>query len=65
MQPLCDKFGENKAMIILDVFGTLTILLQAYQIEFWPLYIGRFLLGIYVGIATGLIPVYLVSISPP
>lgn len=65
MQPLCDRFGENKTMLILDVLGTLAIVMQAAQIEFWSLYIGRFLLGIYVGIASGIIPTYLISISPP
>lgn len=32
MQPLCDRFGENKTMLILDVFGILAIALQAYQL---------------------------------
>jgi len=53
------------AMIILDILGTLTIILQAYEVNYWSLYIGRFILGIYVGIASGIIPVYLISISPP
>jgi SP family sugar:H+ symporter-like MFS transporter len=52
-------------MIMLDVFGILVILMQSYRIEYWTLYIGRFLLGIYVGISSGIIPVYLISISPP
>lgn len=65
MQPLCDRLGENKAMLLLDLFGILTIALQAYQIEYWSLYVGRFLLGVYVGISSGIIPVYLISLSPP
>ncbi len=52
-------------MLILDVFGTIAILIQSYRIDFWSLYIGRLALGIYVGIASGIIPTYLISISPP
>ncbi len=65
MQPLCEQFGENKAMLILDVIGTLSILLQSYSIDIGYLYVGRFILGVYVGIASGIIPTYLISISPP
>jgi MFS family permease len=65
MQPMSNYLGENKAMFILDVFAIISILLQAYSVNILTLYIGRFLLGIYVGISSGIIPVYLVSISPP
>ena len=52
-------------MIYLDVFAILAFIVQTFQMRFWNIYIGRFLLGIYVGIASGIVPVYLISISPP
>ena len=52
-------------MIVLDAIGICAILFQASWLEFSNIYIGRFIVGIYCGIATGIIPTYLISISPP
>lgn len=65
MRPLCDYLGEHKAMFYLDILGVLSIALQAFQIDYWNVYMGRLLLGLYVGIASGIVPSYLISFSPP
>ena len=39
--------------------------LQGRELCLPTLYVGRFLLGVYTGINSNLIPVYLISISPP
>lgn len=57
--------GERKAMLGLDIFAFLVIAYQACNIDLVSLYVTRFLLGIYLGFSGTIIPVYLVSISPP
>jgi predicted MFS family arabinose efflux permease len=64
-QPLVRRIGERKTMIWLDVFAFLTIAYQAYSMDLVGLYLTRFGLGIYLGISGTVIPIYLVSISPP
>jgi SP family sugar:H+ symporter-like MFS transporter len=52
-------------MLALDFFGFLVIMYQAYFLNINSLYCTRFLLGVYLGISSGIIPAYLVSLSPP
>lgn len=65
MQPLLNLLGERKSMIYLDVLAFLLLTYQAYHIGISHLYLTRFLLGIYLGISSSILPSYLVSISPP
>lgn len=57
--------GERKTMIYLDVFAFAVITYQAHHISVTSLYMTRFLLGAYLGVSSSILPVYLVSISPP
>jgi MFS family permease len=65
MQPLVTRFGERILMILLDVFAIIILIFQTINVDLHSLYITRFLLGIYLGISSNIIPVYLISISPP
>jgi MFS family permease len=65
IKSFCDRYGEHKGMIILDILAVFGLLLQGISFNLWLIYIGRFLVGIYVGVSSGMIPVYLISLSPP
>lgn len=58
-------FGERKTMIYLDGLAFFLLTYQAHHIAVSNLYLTRFLLGIYLGISSSILPSYLVSISPP
>ena len=62
---LVSKIGERKAMMVMDVFGFVVITCQSNFLDINTLYLTRFLLGLYLGVSSGIIPSYLVSISPP
>lgn len=52
-------------MLILDVLAIVALMIQGLTLDIIYIYVGRLMVGIYVGIATGMIPVYLISLSPP
>lgn len=64
-QGLVNLLGERKSMIYLDGFAFILLTYQAHHIGASQLYLTRFLLGIYLGISSSILPTYLVSISPP
>lgn len=64
-QPIVLTVGERKAMINLDVFGAIIMMYQVFHVGAYHLYVTRFLLGLYLGVSTNILPSYLVSIAPP
>jgi MFS family permease len=51
-------------MIFLDLAAILSMFIQDYHLSFVPLFTGRFILGIIIGINSGLIPQYILAITP-
>ena len=56
--------GELNALTVLDLLGSLIILVQLSELTFWVLVVCRALLGLVIGISTSVISVFLNSISP-
>ena len=52
-------------MLILDGCGLLSMVVQAYGQSILCLYGGRFMIGVYLGLTGGILPIYLISITPP
>lgn len=51
-------------MIYMDVAAVLGMLIQDIGLKFWPLFIGRLILGFVVGINSGLVAQYTFSVTP-
>ncbi|WP_439425661.1 sugar porter family MFS transporter [Oenococcus alcoholitolerans] len=61
---IADKFGRKKTLRWIAALFTISTFLCAASINFWLITIFRFLLGIAVGAASSLSPMYLAEISP-
>ena len=53
-----------KGLLIIDILAIVSIILQLFKLSFYYIAIGRFILGLTMGLSTSIIPVYLNSISP-
>ena len=51
-------------MIILDILSAVSILIQCYNLTFIPLFVGRLLMGVIVGLNSGLVPQYIYAVTP-
>jgi len=49
---------------LIDIIGIICISAQLIDLNFINLAITRFILGLLIGISTGIIPVYINSIAP-
>jgi MFS family permease len=61
---LVDSYGENKVLRIMDFLAIVAILMQLVTIHTAVLCVSRFLMGLFCGITSGLVPAYIISISP-
>jgi len=61
---VADKFGRKKTLRLIAIIFTVATVLCAAAINFWSMSIFRFVLGIAVGAASSLSPMYLAEISP-
>jgi sugar porter (SP) family MFS transporter len=61
---VADKIGRRKTLRIIAIVFTLATFLCALAINFWSMSLFRFILGIAVGAASSLSPMYLAEISP-
>lgn len=64
LRPLCTKFGENRTMILIDLFALAAFVIQGTELTIPHLLLGRIMVGVCCGISSGIIPQYLASISP-
>jgi len=64
LKTLMLKIRARMLMIFLDLASILSMFIQDYYLSFVPLFVGRFMLGIIIGINSGLIPQYISSITP-
>lgn len=56
--------GEKRAMKTLDVIAVIAVLLQVISLSLPVVIISRVLMGFYCAITTGLIPSWILSMSP-
>ncbi|CAI2367337.1 unnamed protein product [Moneuplotes crassus] len=62
--PIADKYGRKPTIIIADIMFTVGCLLMAFTPNIFWLIFGRFVVGIGIGVAAMVVPVYLAEISP-
>ncbi|MBU7568866.1 sugar porter family MFS transporter [Weissella hellenica] len=61
---VADQMGRKKTLRLIAIIFTASTFLCALAINFWSMSIFRFILGIAVGAASSLSPMYLAEISP-
>lgn len=51
-------------MIYMDLLAIIGMIIQIISLSFWPIFIGRLILGFVVGINSGLVAQYTFSVTP-
>lgn len=59
-----DRFGERLAMKIMDYLAIASVCLHLIRLDIEVVCLSRLLMGFYCGITTGLIPSWIISMSP-
>ena len=62
--PLSDKIGRKPTIIISDVLFTFGALAMAFSVSISSLMIGRVIVGLGIGIASMVVPIYISEICP-
>ena len=62
--PCADKYGRKPVIIFSDYLFTIGSFIMAFTRTIWILMLGRILVGLGVGMASMVIPVYLSEVSP-
>ncbi|WAL97158.1 MFS transporter [Streptomyces sp. Je 1-369] len=60
-----DRWGRRKTLIVIAATFTLGLLLATLATGFWTLVAARVILGLAVGSASSLVPLYLAEVAPP
>jgi MFS family permease len=59
-----DRWGRKKVIFVADICFTFGALMQAFSANIGMLMIGRLVIGLGVGIASMIVPVYASEVSP-
>ncbi|MFK4071455.1 MFS transporter [Streptomyces sp. NPDC029674] len=60
-----DRWGRRKTLIVIAATFTLGLALATLAAGFWTLVAARVILGVAVGSASSLVPLYLAEVAPP
>ncbi|MEU5895908.1 sugar porter family MFS transporter [Streptomyces venezuelae] len=60
-----DRWGRRRTLIVIAAAFTLGLLLATLATGFWTLVAARVILGLAVGSASSLVPLYLAEVAPP
>lgn len=61
---LVKNYKGRYLMIYMDILAIVGMLIQILGLNFWPIFIGRLILGFVVGINSGLVAQYTFSVTP-
>jgi len=61
---ISNKIGRKPVIMIADVFFTVGSFVMGFAPTIWCLVLGRFILGIGIGIASQIVPLYLSEVAP-
>mmetsp|Transcript_24934 Transcript_24934/g.4123 ORF Transcript_24934/g.4123 Transcript_24934/m.4123 type:complete len:168 (+) Transcript_24934:30-533(+) len=61
---MADKLGRKKAIIIADITFAIGALIMALALDIPMLIVGRFIIGVGVGIASMVVPIFLSEAAP-
>ncbi len=64
MDNLMLKIRPRFLMVILDLCAILSIMIQCLSLSFTPLFFGRIMVGMIIGLNSGLIPRYIFGVTP-
>lgn len=59
-----DHYGRKPVIMIADVLFTVGSVAMGFAPTIWCLMIGRFILGLGVGVASQIVPLYLSEVAP-
>jgi MFS family permease len=62
--PLADKIGRKTVIMVADLLFTAGAIIMAFSPTLTILMVGRIVVGLGVGIASMIVPVYLAEVSP-
>lgn len=62
--PSADKYGRKPTILLADFMFTMGCVIMATAPTIFILMIGRFVVGLGVGIAAMVVPIYLAEVSP-
>ncbi|PVI03025.1 general substrate transporter [Periconia macrospinosa] len=64
--PLGDKYGRKPSLLIAGVLFVIGSLMQTVSFgHVWAMFLGRAIGGLGVGLASGVVPLYIAELSPP
>lgn len=64
LKTLVRNYKGRYLMIYMDVLAIVGMIIQIVALSFWPVFIGRLILGFVVGINSGLVAQYTFSVTP-
>lgn len=64
MERLMLKIRPRFLMVILDLCAILSIMIQCISLSFIPLFFGRIIVGMIIGLNSGIIPRYIFGVTP-
>ncbi len=64
MEKLLEKVRHRFLMVLLDVFAIISIMVQCIDLSFLPLFFGRIMVGMIIGLNSGIIPRYIFGVTP-
>ncbi len=64
MEKLLKKVRHRSLMVLLDVFAIISVMVQCIDLSFIPLFLGRVLVGMIIGLNSGIIPRYIFGVTP-
>ncbi len=64
MEKLLKRIRHRFLMVLLDLCAILSIMVQCIDLSFFPLFLGRILVGMIIGLNSGIIPRYIFGVTP-
>lgn len=64
MEKLLKIIRHRFLMVILDLGAIVSIMVQCIDLSFAPLFFGRVLVGMIIGLNSGIIPRYIFGVTP-
>ena len=62
--PLADAFGRKWCIILAMFFTAIGSCIQACASDFSTMIVGRIVVGVFIGLLSGVVPVYLAEVAP-
>lgn len=64
MEKLMLRVRPRFLMVLLDICAIFSILIQCINLSFMPLFCGRIIVGMIIGLNSGIMPRYIFGVTP-